>query len=71
MSLLSFSDVVVAATLILNAVALLNYKSRADLRHEAESTFHGRLAVLLRKVRSLAFFVALWNVGVILAMATL
>jgi len=58
MGVLSLIDSFVALTLIINALALTNFR----LNEQEEESVKGRINLILKTLRQLSFFILLWNV---------
>lgn len=68
--LLSLSDIILFGTLIVNGAAILNFKlpSKEHSFEEPSDGLKSKLFDLLRNLRLLRVFVALWNVVVLFLM---
>lgn len=68
--LLSLSDIILFGTLIVNGAAILNFKlpSTEHSFEEPSDGLKSKLFDLLRNLRLLRVFVALWNVVVLFLM---
>lgn len=68
--LLSFSDLVLFSTLVLNGAAILNFKlPTKEVSFQQEE--NNKVVELLLRLRMLRVFIALWNVVVLFLMVVM
>lgn len=69
MAILALSDLVLCATLLMNAGAVLNFKLPARLTSGAgKETLAGRGLEIITHLRFFRVFIALWNLFVLMCM---
>ena len=59
MAIFSISDIIIASTLIVNAIALLSAKLVAN--EFIANSFQGRVKTLVQRIRRYSFIILIWN----------